>query len=36
MMRRMQRRESCLDKFLRESMAEDKKFRALFLAEARN
>jgi hypothetical protein len=26
---------SGLDKFLRESMAEDKKFRALFLAEAK-
>lgn len=34
MMRRTKRRESGLDKFLRESMAEDKQFRALFLAEA--
>lgn len=33
-MSRTKRRESGLDKFLRGSMAEDKQFRALFLAEA--
>ncbi len=35
MVRRTKRRESGLDKFLRESMSEDKQFRALFLAEAK-
>ena len=34
MMSRTKRKESGLDKFMRESMAEDKQFRALFLAEA--
>ncbi len=34
MTRRAKRPESGLDKFLHESMSEDKKFRALFLAEA--
>jgi hypothetical protein len=34
MTRRTKRPESGLDKFLKERMAEDKQFRALFLAEA--
>ena len=34
-MTRTKRPESGLDKFLHESMSEDKKFRALFLAEAK-
>ncbi len=34
-MGRVKRKESGLDKFLRESMAEDRQFRAIFLAEAK-
>ena len=35
MMRRTKRRKSGLDKFLKESMAEDPRFRALFFAEVK-